>query len=620
MTNSLFKNKKRLLTAVVVLLFVLIFISQNIYFILKDTGIKASDNQIRNATVYFRHYCLNQRSSEWIPLNFPYPPLLYVNAFPLFALRGISMESARLSLIIFSIIFLLSMFGIGKEMGDSFSGMAVMALAASSPHFLNLSRAFYTDMPQIAFTALSLYLLIKSNSFSDRLHSVLLGIALGLSFLSKWSTAFFMLFPVLWFYIPAVIKAKCNEARLISAGIPLTLMGSISLFYKLLDINQPIHNWILCYFLVVILSSVLWGLLVYLHDKRQKKDSEYKSSGNYSLINFSLMSLVFFNIASPWYIWAGRSIKHKFLMDMEWQRNIQLNNDLLFTFLKTAFNFAPILVLIGLVFIFIKKENLVRNLIFPLSFLTAFFLMMTIGNPQFRYVFTLLIFLAVIGGFWVRYLGKAKIFVTAGLVMLSMFSILAWTIIPADNFFYSSLRVNSDRQAAWLIPRLFCSEKPDTARHNAGIVIDWIFKGSSTNKKPVILISYFVNEDTPVELEYLYWVAYKKDKDLGPLFVWDVREENDGSPHLVIHGNSYGDFFKSQNFGEILIVHRSSLPQEKMDGILRIVTNVLGALPDSPVEKIDIGGNVSFTCLRYKSGLKILNLPKTKTPTVTPES
>lgn len=619
MNYNLQENRKKLFATAIVILFILIFVTQNISFILRDTGAKASDNQIRNAAVYFRHYCLNQKSNIWIPRNFPYPPILYINTFPFFALKGVSMESARLSLVIFSVIFLLSMFGIGKEMGDYYSGIAVMALAASSPHFLNLSRSFYTDMPQIAFTALSFYFLIKSDSFSHRLYTILAGIALALSFLSKWSTAFFILFPLLWLFIPVIIKAKNNINRLISIGVPLTLLGSVLMYYILINPNDTHTKWLACYIPAIIIPTAVWGLLIYFQEKSLDNDQDYRSSCNYSLMNFSLMILMVFTVASPWYLWSGHSIRQKFLQDMQWHRNFYLNFQILLTFIKTAFNFAPILIVTGLVFLFIKKKKLPGNLIFPLSFLAAFFLMMSIGNPQFRYVFTLLIFLAAMGGYWVTYAGKAKIPITCILVGLSLVSMLTWTVIPQNDQFFRSMRFNSDRQDPWITAKLFCSEKPDTAHFNTYPIIEWIFRGTGLVKKPLILVPFFVNEETPIEMEYLYWIGYNSEKDLGPIFVWNMKEQEDGSLYLAIYGDSYEQNFRDQEFGEICIIHRSSVSREKMDRILKIVTDAIGAPPDEPVENIDIGSNVTFTCLRYKQRLKYFSPPEKTTPTIKPE-
>ncbi len=620
MINNILKTKGKLLVTVIVVLFLFIFITQNIFFVLKDTAPKATDNQIRNAAVYYRHYCLNQKSKNWIPRNFPYPPILYINSFPFFSILGISMESARLSLIIFSVIFLLAMFGIGKELGDSFSGLAVMALAASSPHFLNLSRSFYTDLPQIAFTALSLYFLIKSNSFSDRLSSVFLGVALALSFLSKWSTAFFILFPIMWFFIPIIIKKVNNNInRLISLGAAITITSSIFLYYILIDINSTGNKWIPAYFLAILIPVVLWGLLIYLQEKNQKNDKEYHQSGNYQLMNFSIMILIFFTLASPWYLWSGHSIKQKFLSDLEWHRNIALNFEILLVFVRTAFNLASILIIVGLVYIFIKREKLYRNLVFPLSFLAAFFLMITIGNPQFRYIFTLLIFLSVIGGYWVSNTGKAKVPITVIVLMLSMISILCWTVITPDDHIFRAVKTNCERQAPRFTVKLFCSEKPDNSRYNCDLILDWIFKGSKMMMKPMIVVTYFVNEENPLEMESLYWVAYQRNLEVGPIFSWNLKERNDGSLYIKIFRDSYSSVFRSQKIEEIIIIHRTSISKEKMVRALKFVTDALGAIPDEPVEEIEVGSNVSFTCLRYKRGLKNIIMPKTKTPTIVPE-
>lgn len=194
---------RKLIVTIFLFLFISIFLIQNYLFIKQDRLTVFTDSHLIHSAIYYDRLVLKNDNNISL---IGYPPLLYLLTTLYYRAGDISAQGARLLISFFSVIFLLAMFGIGYQLGGYYSGAAVMAIAASSPHILNYSRLYFVDFPQTTLTALAFYLLLRSEGYRHRIPSILLGIAMALSFLVKWSTAFFLILPVLWFFIPVIIK------------------------------------------------------------------------------------------------------------------------------------------------------------------------------------------------------------------------------------------------------------------------------------------------------------------------------------------------------------------------------------------------------------------------------
>lgn len=417
-------------------IFILFFIIQNIIFIYKDTRPQYTDFHLRRAITFQFFFEGDKIGSDVRSVHFP--PLIYLVTQPFFTIFGENQLAARLSLLIFWVIFLIAMFGIGNELEGPWSGFAVMLLSASSPLALNFSRAYFPDFPQMALMALSLYLLLKSDSYKEIRYSLLFGLVLGLAFAFKWSTAFFMFLPVIWFINFYIIKSKRTVALTSFLSIPfLVFSGGYALFYFLMKNNEAVFTplWYIFYIFFNACPFLLLRYLIKRYEKDSKGAPDYESSDERRIINFFNSMALTCIIASFWFYWGAPGVIDKLkLEDGNLGIPSKYNLMLLLSCLISFFNLAPLFYLIGIIFYFRQSK--------PTTFLPACFwgfvgasiILLTYKSPISRYYLPIVVFAATLGGYWVGRAGRARLPAFLIILLISLLSIISWTIVPRDCY------------------------------------------------------------------------------------------------------------------------------------------------------------------------------------------
>jgi len=422
MTVSSDKYKKirsyfRYIPAVTIFLILFIFIFQMIVYINMDVAPSFTDAHYMRTLDYLDYF--SNPSQKNIPTH-EYPPLTYFVSFIFLRVLGISLKSARLSLIVFAVIYILSMYGIGKEFGDEVSGIAVCALSVSSPHILLFSRMFFLDFPQTAMTALVFYLVLKSEYYRNTLFSILVGAMLGLSMITKWSTIFFIFLPLIWSVVPSLIDIlksafkRKNRKKII---FPLSECANNVPPANEGDKNSPLSEG---------------GR----RGEQEKSQLSEKNTHPYnkSIINFIIICLLSLLIFTPWILYNLNAVRTKVFLDFtHYHKDVPRTFFSALTFLKFSFNYAIVFVIIGLVYIFIKRKDIFRNIILPLNIIFSLLIILKTGYPHSRYILSFVIFMAALGGWWICYTGKIGKVLTIFIVILSLISMTGWLIFPDES-------------------------------------------------------------------------------------------------------------------------------------------------------------------------------------------
>ncbi|MCD4786405.1 MAG: glycosyltransferase family 39 protein [Candidatus Eremiobacteraeota bacterium] len=423
----------RYIPAFTIFLILLIFLSQMILYINRDVAPSFTDAHYLRTLDYLDYF------NNPLQKNFPaheYPPLTHLVSLIFLKIIGVSLQSARFSLVVFAVIYILSMYGIGKELGDEVSGIAVCALAASSPHILLFSRMFFLDFPQTAMTALVFYLILKSNYYRNTLFSILIGVALGLSMLTKWSTIFFIFLPMIWFIIPAAMKSLKSALSLL-ASLCITSFFIWRIFCFFTPGIDPSKYWLTFYITNIFLPiALLLGASFYVQKVVGKKANQEKGKDNpyISIINFLRACLLSILIFSPWLFYNAAAVRTKVFLDFtHYHKDISQTFFSTVQFLKFSFNYAIILVIIGIIFMFIRRKDIFRNLILPLNIIFAFLIMMKMGYPHARYILSFVIFMSALGGWWVCKAGKLGKILTVFIVIISLVSMTGWLLFPGES-------------------------------------------------------------------------------------------------------------------------------------------------------------------------------------------
>ena len=596
--KQLIKEKNRQLSIFFFLvLFIVLFIIQNYIFIIQDSAPQFSDGQFLNSIMYYNNMI---KGIKFFDLKIlPYPPALYLFSILAYKLTGVSMESARISLSFFSVIFLLSMFGIEYRLGNIYSGFTVMSIAASSPHILNNSRCFFLDFPQTAITALAFYLLLSSDCYKKTLYSTLFGIVLSVSFLIKWSTAFYMFIPVVWFLLPLILKNKKTKI-LFSIFLSCFILSFIGMawYWKNLEKYRLFDNWLVYYLLFIVTPGLLYFIVLKLLKKKWKPvdEGETEDLNIKGIINFSKSIYLFLFLTTPWYLWASKAIKTHYLWINTFLQD-SANRSYLhtFTILKTMYNFIPVFLIMGIIYLFaIKKERYTRLLLIA-NILLIFLLTLRFAYPEPRYFLPAIIFLAALGGYWVAFTGKLKPYLTAFIIIISMISILAWTGIPWNSRLYYSIPryVPDSRLIQYKLPfKLLASQGPDSTYYNMAEVLDRISPVDEGFAKPTLII--YVNKPVagiPFETEFIKWEASRKSRRIEPILVLSRHKKELQEKLMEIKLKEKQRFF---DIKEILIVHK------KTDPATYVNETIKETFPDILIttEKIEIEEKWNITVIQ----------------------
>ena len=130
-------------------------------------------------------------------------PLTYIFSSIFLKLFGKTYESSILSNNIFSIITILCIFNICRELGYKKAGLWGAFIFAFNPYIFDQRVDYLIDISQICFLNLNFYILFKFfKSNGSYLLSIILGISLGLLFLTKPTAILFLAFPYIYtFYL-----------------------------------------------------------------------------------------------------------------------------------------------------------------------------------------------------------------------------------------------------------------------------------------------------------------------------------------------------------------------------------------------------------------------------------
>jgi dolichyl-phosphate-mannose-protein mannosyltransferase len=155
-----------------------------------------------------------------------YPPFVsYVSAL-LYGVLGESEFAGLQVMTLFYLILVLSVYATGKMLFGDWEGLIAAWLIASCPIVIRYSHMFMLDLPLASMVALSLYLLIRTDSFKQRMASLAFGLALGAGMLTKWTFPLFILVPFLFTSIPALRRSAWRRWQVTSCILSL-LVGSV---------------------------------------------------------------------------------------------------------------------------------------------------------------------------------------------------------------------------------------------------------------------------------------------------------------------------------------------------------------------------------------------------------
>ena len=132
------------------------------------------------------------------------PILPFILSLPISLFKNISPEIASISIVVFNILGMTLIIYLGEKYFNRGSGFIALVLITSSTYFQEwLFLRVMTDMPQSFLIILALILTLIAIRQKEWFYYILLGIILGLGFLTKESTFLWLPFPIILWLLDA---------------------------------------------------------------------------------------------------------------------------------------------------------------------------------------------------------------------------------------------------------------------------------------------------------------------------------------------------------------------------------------------------------------------------------
>ncbi len=143
-------------------------------------------------------------------------PLTYIFSSIFLKFFGKTYESSILSNNIFSIITILCIFNLCKDLGYKKAGLWGAFIFAFNPYIFDQRVDYLIDISQICFLYLNFYILFKFlKSNGSYILSLILGISLGFIFLTKPTGILFLVFPYIYSFYLLIKNSNFNKLYIV---------------------------------------------------------------------------------------------------------------------------------------------------------------------------------------------------------------------------------------------------------------------------------------------------------------------------------------------------------------------------------------------------------------------
>jgi 4-amino-4-deoxy-L-arabinose transferase-like glycosyltransferase/lysophospholipase L1-like esterase len=183
-------------------------------------------------------------------------PLFPASATIMYQLFGRDPDVAAMVNILYLAVGLAATYGIGRRWHGRALGLIAVALLAVFPMYYSMSRYFYLEFALAAMVALAVYLLLTTDGFKRRGVSLAFGLSLGLTLLTKRTSAVFLvgpvlavilifgLLPLLWKQLRRIVTLRDHKSwlRYLRNAVLALLIGLVPAGIWYLPNRQAVHG------------------------------------------------------------------------------------------------------------------------------------------------------------------------------------------------------------------------------------------------------------------------------------------------------------------------------------------------------------------------------------------
>ena len=175
----------------------------NLIWIARDTRPPywdMADKQIGALKIYDAVANSGIRSATTIPfLTGAYPPLYHSIVAVSYLLFGKTIDAAQWANLPAIAILLIATYGIGRTLLKPFAAAIAAMIVSFYPLLVWLSRETLIDYWLTSLVALAIWMLIRTDEFTNQRRSMIFGVVCGFGMLTKWTFVLFVILPALWF-------------------------------------------------------------------------------------------------------------------------------------------------------------------------------------------------------------------------------------------------------------------------------------------------------------------------------------------------------------------------------------------------------------------------------------
>lgn len=194
---------------------------------------------LRIATWPWRQLIAEGRLIEWLLGVQPYPPFFYVSALPFVWFVWPTTDAMLAVNALYFGLLIFSTYGIGRLAVGRQAGLLAAFLVSMYPILYGLSRLYLVDLALTAMTAFAVFCLFWSDSFRRRGPALLLGAAIGVGVLCKWTFAVFLVGPLaVAVYLTLRHATRARLINLFAAGALALLIGLPWYLYNLEPLRE----------------------------------------------------------------------------------------------------------------------------------------------------------------------------------------------------------------------------------------------------------------------------------------------------------------------------------------------------------------------------------------------
>lgn len=379
-----------------------------------------------------------------------YPPLTYLISALMYQIMGPCLKAALATNAVFITLFLAGMWWLGRELGGRTGGMLLSLAAAGTPWMAVFARGYYVDTSATALLALSFAALVATRGFRRPIPVLLLGLALALGMLAKWSFLFFITVPlcIAWIVLfreggYSRIQALMVLAALLACGTCFYLMAAhIKLSVQTRTPTFPWRSLTILYIPWLFLS----GVAIYFRHLNAKSGEWSPGSGFATAVALGAGGCLW------WYLYSLFEIRDKGLRDFIQNTPPGQAYNIMLSTLGGTYWLAPVLLLLGvLAFLYFKSLRLpaLMALSAPVAAVLTYPLLRAPISP--RHLLPGIVFSLALCFGWqgrVRYLGR----ILCVLMALISFLQVGWWLVAPQGRSGIAQDVGVVTDASWIQP------------------------------------------------------------------------------------------------------------------------------------------------------------------------